>query len=387
VEAEGDAYASWESGQILSDRYRVRECVRQSGTCHLFRVEDIYRGTTHLVLRPSPRLLLKPGGKDWFEEYGQEVLAVPPHPNLLAPERLVYSGELPFLLMEDAEGKGWDSAIIDGDVTKLPRMLSVSIQVAQALAWLHDHDRFHCNVKPANVLICTNKVAKFWKLGDRAGKTRAYASPEQLAGATQLTGATDVWSWAVSVLHMFVGIAAWPSGPQAPIAFRRYMHTGPVRKRIAMMPPVLAELLALCLKREPADRPQPMSKVVERLEVIHKALTGRTFRPAPPSRLHAESDAAGEPPSPEPVGGDDFELELDADEPTTAAEEDDFDMELADLVDDDESAAMPIRFTDADASSAEEEDEEPGPATYDRLKKQSRRSESRSRGSRRNYPK
>jgi serine/threonine protein kinase len=386
VEAEGDAYASWESGQILSDRYRVRECVRQSGTCHLFRVEDIYRGSTHLVLRPGPRLLLKPGGKDWFEEYGQEVLAVPPHPNLLTPERLVYAGELPFLLMEDAEGKGWDSAIIDGDVTKLPRMLSVAIQVAQAIAWLHDHDRMHCNVKPANVLICTNKIAKFWKLGDRVGKTRAYASPEQLAGDVALTAATDVWSWAVSVLHMFVGIAAWPSGPQAPIAFRRYMHTGPVRKRIALMPASLAELLALCLKREPADRLQPMGRVVERLEVIHKALTGRTFRPAPPSQVRPGSDEPDVPRGPEPAGDDEFELDLEADEPTTAAD-DDLDMDLTELVADDESSAMPIRFTDADPNSSEEEDGGPGPAAYDHLKKLSRRNEPRSRGSRRNYPK
>jgi serine/threonine protein kinase len=386
VEAEGDAYASWESEQILSDRYRVKECVRQSGTCHLFRVEDIYRSTKHLVLRPSPRLLLKRGGKEWFEEYGQEVLAIPPHPNLLTPERLVHAGELPFLLMEDAEGKGWDSAIIDGDVTKLPRMLSVAIQVAQAIAWLHDHDHVHCNVKPANVLLCTTKVAKFWKLGDRASKTRAYASPEQLAGETEPTPATDIWSWAVSILHMFVGIAAWPSGPQAPIAFRRYVHTGPVTKRIALMPAGLAELLALCMKRDPSERLQPMGRVVERLEVIHKALTGRTFRPPPPLEQRQAGEEDEEPGGLDLGEHDDLELDLEADEPTTAADEDfDLDLELTELVGDEESAGMPIRLTDAEPGEEEEEDS-PGPATQDHLKKISRRGESRSRGSRRNYP-
>jgi hypothetical protein len=384
VEAEGDAYASWETGQILSDRYRVRECVRQSGTCHLFRVEDIYRNSTHLVLRPSPRLLLKPGGKEWFEDYGQEILAVPPHPNLLMPERITHAGDLPFLLMEDAEGKGWDSAIIDGDITRLPRMLSLAIQVAQAIAWLHDHERIHCNVKPANVLICTNKVAKFWKMGDRAGKTRAYASPEQLAGDAELTPATDVWSWAVSILHMFVGIAAWPSGPQAPIAFRRYLHSGPVRKRIALMPGDLAELLALCLKRDPGDRLQPMGRVVERLEVIHKALTGRTFRPPPPSQPQPAEDDMEGPGAPRAAGHDELELELETEAPVVA-EDGDIELDLADLLDDEEAGTMPIRFTDGE--DADEEDEDDDPEARDGRRGHSRREGSRGRGSRRNYPK
>jgi serine/threonine protein kinase len=41
--------------------------------------------------------------------------------------------------------------------------------------------------------------------------TPAYAAPEQAAGQP-LTRRSDLWSWAVSVLELFVGALTWRSG-------------------------------------------------------------------------------------------------------------------------------------------------------------------------------
>jgi serine/threonine protein kinase len=258
--------APWDPDQLLVDRYRVRDCVRQSSTCQLFRVQDVFRGTYRLVLRPSPRTVTKEGWREWFAEFCRNALAVPPHPNVVTCERMTEEGGLPFLIMEDVEGRGWDSLISDRSLSDLAQMLDIALQTAQGLAWLHRHDRIHYNFKPGNVLVGRSGVSKVWKYGEPGAKTRAYASPEQLAGDQSLTWATDVWSWAVSVLHMFVGRVVWKSGADAPKALLRYMQTGPAEPRIPLMPGPVARLLSKCFKNSPDERLIAMETIAETLE-------------------------------------------------------------------------------------------------------------------------
>lgn len=269
--------ASWEPEQLLADRYRVKECVRESGTLQLYRVQDVFKNCLHLVLRPSPRILARAGGREWAEQYCLSVLSVPIHPNVLACERMDNEGELSFLVMENAEGRGWDSAIRDGSLVDLADMLDVAIQVAEGLAWLHGQGRIHYNFKPGNVLIGSSGTVKVWKYGEASGRTRAYASPEQMAGESRLTPATDVWSWAVSVLHMFLGVAAWPSGAEAGSALGRYMQSGPAKPGIAIMPGALGQLLAACLKEDPDDRLVTMDEIVEALQGIYEHSVGEGY--------------------------------------------------------------------------------------------------------------
>lgn len=273
--------APWEPDQLLADRYRVGVCIRQSGTCHLYRVEDVFRGQFHLVLRPSVRLLAREGWREWFERYCGNALSVPAHPSILACERVTGDRGVPFLVMEDAEGRGWDSLIFHGGLVELPAMLDVARQSAEGLAWLHSHGHIHYNAKPGNVLVCGSGAVKVWKYGESDVKTRAYASPEQLAGGRPLTPATDVWSWAVSVLHMFVGRTVWPSGADAPLVLRRYMQNGPAREGIPLMPGPLARLLAQCLKSDPDERVVTMDEIAEALKGIHTdAVSARRERRA-----------------------------------------------------------------------------------------------------------
>ncbi len=292
--------AAWEDQQVLAQRYRVKECVRQSGTCHLYRMQDLVRGVFSLALRPSPRTLAAQGGQEWFEQYGRTVLSVPPHENVLTYHGLAYDGGMPFLVADDVSGRGWDSAIYDGTLNDLRDMLDVAVQVAKGIAWLHQHAQVHYNVKPANVLICDSGLVKVWKYGESQAKTRAYASPEQSVGEEELTRSTDVWSFAVSMLHMFVGRVTWPTGSKVPGAFRRYMQTGPARPGIALMPGRVAELLAKCFRSDPAQRPGSMDEVAGLLGGAYEDAT----REAPPSHVEQE-EPVQEPEQKSPVQEDD----------------------------------------------------------------------------------
>jgi len=206
-------------------------------------------------------------------------------------------GGLPFLIMEDAEGRGWDSMISDRSLSDLAHMLDIALQTAQGLAWLHRHDRIHCNFKPGNVLVCRSGLSKVWKYGEPGAKTRAYASPEQLAGEQPLTLATDAWSWAVSVLHMFAGRVVWQSGADAPKALLRYMQTGPAEPRIPLMPGSVARLLSKCFKSSLDERVIAMETIAEALEgaLAQSAASPPKDVPAGPTLAR---DAETRPPEP-----------------------------------------------------------------------------------------
>ena len=179
--------------------------------------------------------------------------------------------------------------ITEGGLIRLARMLDVAIQTADGLAWLHSQGHIHYNFKPANVVICRSGVAKIWKYGEQSAMTKAYAAPEQIL-AQPLGETCDVWCWAASVLHMFVGKVAWPVGPKAATALRRYRRNGPSRPALAHMPGALMELLAKCLKEDPAERAIGMDEVTELLEAIYETAVGRSYA-APDPQGDASSGA------------------------------------------------------------------------------------------------
>jgi serine/threonine protein kinase len=279
--AESDLnYGPWETGLLLAHRYRVKQCLQRSASCEMYRVQDAFRGVLHLVVRPSSRTLLQEGGAAWFEQYCKTALSMPAHPNLLPCNRMDWAGRVPFMVMPDVDGNCWDEEINAGNVRNLNQMLDVALQVARGIAWFHANGYVHGNIKPANVLLTTTRVAKIWKYPQPDARTRAYASPEQIAGEA-VGPATDIWSWAVSVLHMFMGKAAWPSGLEAPAALQRYKRRGPAVQGIPLMPGAAAELLSRCLAARPRERPASMDEVISTLRKVQESTA--TAPPAQPA--------------------------------------------------------------------------------------------------------
>ncbi len=262
----------WKPDTLLGNRYRIEECVRRSATGCLYSVTDVIEGEAALVMGPGPRISAGDGSHKWFADYCQGILSVSPHRNLLAPLRADAHLGYPFVVFSGTVDTFWDRMIGDGSLSRLPDMLRTALQVAQGLAWLHSLGRLHYNLKPANVLVDEEGVFKLWKYGAAGAKSRCYASPEQLGGEAALTPATDVWSWAVSVLHMFVGKVAWRAGTEAPVVLERYKRKGPARRGLALMPGNLDRVLARCLRADPAERPAETEEVVAEVRAILRAL-------------------------------------------------------------------------------------------------------------------
>jgi serine/threonine protein kinase len=103
-----------------------------------------------------------------------------------------------------------------------------------------------------------------------------YASPEQAEGRS-LGGAADLWSWAVTVLEMFVGEHTWISGAVADEVLAQLM-TEPDDARVPI-PSDVAELLGACFRADPAERPS-LGTVAGQLAGTHAVRRSRPPRPS-----------------------------------------------------------------------------------------------------------
>ncbi|WP_323791330.1 serine/threonine-protein kinase [Nocardioides sp.] len=171
--------------------------------------------------------------------------------------------EQPFLVMELVDGHTLSETIAGGP-SDLADITRVAIQLADAIAYAHQRDVVHRDVKPGNVLLDasgTVKLADFGisrLIGDAARHTQtghavgtaAYLAPEQVQGEP-LTTAVDLYSLGLVLLEMFTSRREYP-GPPAEAALARLSRQPVIPDDI---PPHWRALLADLTAREPSARP------------------------------------------------------------------------------------------------------------------------------------
>ncbi|MSR64890.1 MAG: serine/threonine protein kinase [Verrucomicrobiae bacterium] len=264
------------------------------------------------------------------------------HPHIVSCYYVRRLGGIPRVFAEFVEGGSlhdWISRgkLYEGGTEKaLERILDIAIQFAWGLHYAHDQGLVHHDVKPANVMMTPDGTAKVTDFGlakaraaageatipdsgrsilvSTGGMTPAYCSPEQAAGqklarrtgiwsraVSVLVGEkwsrvtppskTDIWSWAVSVLEMFWGEVAWPSGTIAPMFLETLLQNGTEKKAIPKMPKSIAELLRLCFQEDPAKRPTDMIEVSATLRSVYEQSVGTAHAREEPKPAEAPADS------------------------------------------------------------------------------------------------
>jgi serine/threonine protein kinase len=218
------------------------------------------------------------------------------HPNIVSVIDVGIEDDRHYIAMELAAGSV-QSAIRDQSLYErgLDGVLDTAIDAAEGLHFVHTRGHVHQDVKSANLLIGPQRqtmVSDFGLCNTRRmldtarpaldaavtarGLTLAYASPEQLAAmrdpSIKLTPASDLWSWAVTVLEMFVGGVSWQAGLAAPLVLDD-LPDGPVA-----MPAAVEELLRACFQRDPARRPASLRSAVQSLRDVRARDVERATR-------------------------------------------------------------------------------------------------------------
>ena len=113
------------------------------------------------------------------------------------------------------------TSIHQSDLTNLFGEADVPVNTSVIDDSVANHDEPVLIVKIAGVNNAINSSGSGTMIVNGQAYTPAYCSPEQKTGGN-LTRRTDIWSWAVSVLEMFMGERLWQDGTIAGYACEEY---------------------------------------------------------------------------------------------------------------------------------------------------------------------
>lgn len=174
----------------------------------------------------------------------------------------------------------------------LIEVLDIAIQFAWGLHAAHVCGLVHQDVKPANVLLTSDGIAKVSDFGlsrvtsisgsdaplvASTGMTLAYASPEQANGA-RLSRHTDIWSWGVSLLEMLVGEVSWHSGVAVADSLESILEeSDPDRELRERLTPEIVGVLRRCFEQVPHERWNSLHEAANTLIRIYEQAGGGAY--------------------------------------------------------------------------------------------------------------
>jgi len=254
----------WPLRTILLGLYEVRGVHRGGGMGLVYRVHHSKWNIDLALKQPRAKYFRTPDQIQAFRAECDTWVRLGLHPHIACCYYVRIHEGVPLVFAEYLEGGSLEEWIDErtlyqgGPKRALERILDIGLQAGWALAYAHHQGLVHRDVKPANIVLTPDGVAKLTDFGLAAAtspsaSTPGYRSPEQ-ADRLVLTDRTDVWSWAVSILEMFAGGLTWSDGT---LADRALQHWDPARvpEFVPRLPRPVSDVLRRCLRRKPEQRP------------------------------------------------------------------------------------------------------------------------------------
>jgi serine/threonine-protein kinase len=204
------------------------------------------------------------------------------HPNVVGVIDAGLEGGTYFLTMEYVEGRSVkDMVEADGALAE-KRAVDICLQVARALEHASAHKLIHRDVKPENILVTPEGVAKLCDLGlsktpADAGITHSgmivgtpfYIAPEQARGAMDLDSRADVYSLGCSLYHMVIGRVPFDGGTAA-IVIKQHLDAPfpDPRKIVPGLSAGLASILQHMVEKDRDDRYPSPTELREDLQAL-----------------------------------------------------------------------------------------------------------------------
>ncbi len=243
--------------RLIAGRYRLEERIGAGGMGVVWRAIDQDLGRAVALKRSQ-------AGDSGQIRREARIGAGLHHANVVTVFDAVMDGEDRWLVMEYLPSRSLAN-ILDTD-GPLPAgvVAKIGVQLAAALAAMHDKGMVHRDLKPGNVLVAEDGTAKLTDLGiaqwaevtrtggGLEGGTPGYVAPEMAEG--QPAGASaDVFSLGATLFAAVEGTSVWGDANAGPfVQLRRATaYTLEPMRNAGPLAPVLTELL----RRRPAGRP------------------------------------------------------------------------------------------------------------------------------------
>ena len=245
------------------------------------------------------------------------------HPHVVDVYDVEREGETLFLVMEYLEGETLASLLERGSVP-FHQVLSVIVQAMRGVAEAHRQGIVHRDIKPENIFLSTlsdttelhAKVLDFGisKLDQPGGLsltqtgsalgTPLYMSYEQLSGARDVDGRSDIYAFGVILYEALTGMLPYTADNFAELAAKVITTEPPTPRQLRPeIPEALEQIVLWAMQKRRDDRPANMGVLIDALLPFTVVPRGRASLSSSVSSSSIQPVAhAGRSPSIKPPG-------------------------------------------------------------------------------------
>jgi len=319
-----DILTAYQADQLLAGRtklslgrYIITDWIGQGGMGQVFKA-------VHEMLGQERAIKVLPLSKstpEAIESFRREIRtqAKLDHPNLVRAYDAGVDGNVHYMVVEFVAGTDLRRLVRAERALSVQRAANIVMQAAQGLAHAHQRGLIHRDVKPGNILVTPDGVAKLSDLGlaaflndttdPRAGKivgTADYLSPEQIQTPNEVTQLTDVYSLGCTLYYAITGKVPFPGG-NARNKARRHLNETPwhPRRFNEEVSDEFVDLIGDMMEKDPSHRIQTADEVAARLApwasenspLAHEQMVRSRWMPEPPPSEESRDDQENTPSS------------------------------------------------------------------------------------------
>ncbi len=204
------------------------------------------------------------------------------HPHIVTVFDLGEEGDQPFMVTELMEGGDVEGLIEQApDHVPLEKAIEIAKEICEGLEFAHAKQLVHRDLKPGNIWLTEDGVAKIGDFGlalaqDRSRLTAeglmvgtvAYMPPEQALGG-EVSRRSDLYSLGAMLYELVTGRPPFV-GDESVAIISQHINTPPVAPtwHNADCPRSLEALIMRLLAKDPSERPETAADVLRALEAI-----------------------------------------------------------------------------------------------------------------------
>jgi len=269
-------------GRILGNRYEIIEKIGNGG------MATVYKAKCHILKREVAVKILRDEfttDNEFIKRFNIEAQSVASltHPNIVSIYDVGHEGNLYYIVMELVKGKTLKDIIVEEGKLPWKWSVKIAVQIASALEKAHKNNIIHRDIKPHNIIITEEGVAKVADFGIAKAVSNStitafgatigsvhYFSPEHAKGG--FTDAkSDLYSLGVVLYEMITGKVPFDADTPVSVALK-HMQEEPVEPIIlnSTVPVRLNKIILKAMQKDANLRYASATEMMADLEAVLK---------------------------------------------------------------------------------------------------------------------
>ncbi len=269
-------------GKLIANRYEIIEKVGNGGMATVYKAKDqiLNRFVAIKILKDEFTT-----DQEFIKRFNSEAQAVASltNPNIVAVYDVGSEGNLYYIVMELVQGKTLKEVIQEEGKISWKWSVKVAIQIAKALDTAHKNNIIHRDIKPHNIIITEEGVAKVTDFGIAKAVSNStitafgttlgsvhYFSPEHARGG-YTDEKSDLYSLGVVMYEMLTGKVPFDADTPVSVALM-HMQEKPIEP-ITLNPNIpvsVNKIVVKAMQKDASLRYQTAQELLQDLEMALK---------------------------------------------------------------------------------------------------------------------